>query len=282
MRRAGWFPVLGAFSGLFVMAAVVGCALPPRQVPDAGGADVHASDVSGTDGGLARDLAVDAPADVPVGQPDGSPIDGAPPPVDAAPRDAQGGDMAVGPIFFDPFDGTMLASFWGSADPGALVGGGVLIISASSPTAGSFQEVQSAQNYDFHQRFVQVKVVSAADQGAQTILKVNVADGTNSRYVQWETDSDQLHCYLSDGQTGSDISQLQYNPQVHVYWRLRADRGGTIYCDTSSNGTDFTTQGTTTATFPLDRVDLELLVGGSGNFTTPVSAIFDDFTFGAW
>jgi hypothetical protein len=185
------------------------------------------------------------------------------------------------PIFSDDFNDNLLdTAKWSVIAPSspAVVSetGQRLQITLPANTA-AYNGISSKSTYDLTGKIVQVEV-------AQTVSQA----GWCENFIQVMLDANNY--YLIDVGAGSLVFRsmvggvnnqtvIAYDPSAFPYWRIRHDQAtNTIYFETSSNGTAWTTRKTVTPGFSLTALRFYLYAGawGTGN-GSPGAAKYDNF-----
>jgi hypothetical protein len=144
----------------------------------------------------------------------------------------------------DPFDGTSLASAWAVKiqTQGSVSESGGSLNLAPDPYAGSSQlMVTTARPYSLGGAAAQVqaRTVVSAGGGVNNSFAMRI-DGSNN--LQWWFESGTLYAFYAVNGVRTTAAQLTYDPVQHAWWRIR-EASGTVYWDTSPDGTSWTTRG---------------------------------------
>lgn len=118
-------------------------------------------------------------------------------------------------------------------------------------------------------------------------LTPNLGSGTTEAILSFDADaSNRLGILYSGGNIAfrevvggvtSDTSAT-YNSTNDRWWRIR-ESGGTVYWETSANGTSWTTRRSKSTTVPLTSGTILLICGYYGTESSPGVARFDNYTF---
>lgn len=154
-------------------------------------------------------------------------------------------------------------------------GGQLAIAMPSSSTSSTDGELQSAQNYNMTANGAYLKVIQMplASTNALAIFRI-YTDGSN--YLQFIYQNGT--CYMQDdtGGTPTTIGSFLFNAVTHAWLRIR-ESSGTIFWDTSTDGSNWTNRGSrpNSHTITLSNV----LAAGIcfQNETNPGSFIIDNF-----
>jgi len=146
---------------------------------------------------------------------------------------------------------------------------GQLFLSCTS----SFFSLESADRWDFTESSCLIKasqVVNASDGSTETYFGLD-AGGSNTIQIGYQNGS----ILFSEDIAGSRNSvSVPYSTFEHAWWRVRQS-AGTIYWDTSSDGSFWTTQRTRTSATDWSSCLLFIGSGQGGGAPTPGSSLFD-------
>jgi hypothetical protein len=171
-------------------------------------------------------------------------------------------------LLADDFTNGVIDSLWttaftvsGSATRAET--GGQFVVTLPSSTAGTHQAgIQSAANYDLTSDQVTINVGTMVSTSVAATAALTLFDNADPTYwVRIAQLSGNLNFQKSvAGVISTTGTAVTWNASTHKYWRIR-EFTGTIYFDTSSNGTSWTNRGSVTTgssfvpTAVLVRVD---------------------------
>lgn len=117
-----------------------------------------------------------------------------------------------------------------SPEPGSGIGGSGLI---------------GVKTYSLTGSSISVRVPQVVTNGPNVDQILRIAPGPFDfkRSVGFWYQQGILSAYQEVNENPTAVATLTYSPTTHAYWRIR-ESAGTVYWDTSSNGTTWTTQGT--------------------------------------
>jgi hypothetical protein len=231
--------------------------------------------------GLDPDAATGIP-DADPGAPDADPNapdadPGAPdatPPADASP-------CSLLPLM-DAFDDGFAAPQWIEVDTASVTieeAGGVLTFSntvlPANPTTVSYLSV--TRNYDMTSSAFAIEVPTMVNTASKAEVSLRIGSAGNSN-IEFSQDSGLLKITLSDG--GQNVlANIAYNATAHRWWRA-AEFAGTLYAQTSPDGSTWTTRGSaaTPSFISALGVDLEMRAANTG--VVPGSLVFDNANIG--
>lgn len=188
--------------------------------------------------------------------------------------------MAKAKYFYDDFSQTIAVSGkWTTTNAiTGVVTGGVMRIRPTS----AYDDVEASESYDLTGSHIGFKLVQNCAKGAgtNTIALFAYIDGNNDASIWIEggrTLGNAATVYLRErvGGVNSDTT-FTYDPAVHVWFRIR-EASGTIYWETSTDGTSWTTQRSKTTTLSLTSVQVILEGGYYGAEAGTTFASIDDF-----
>jgi hypothetical protein len=137
---------------------------------------------------------------------------------------------------------------------------------------GSFP---TAPQFNFTGRTISTKVTSVAKGGTDTIFLVSPGLATTNRiYIHLVNSTISLE--KIDTGTHTVVGTATYSPLTHLWWRLR-EASGTVYADTSDDGVTWTNLASTTVSWALTNILIDLEVGANGA-AYPGFTQFDLFT----
>lgn len=196
---------------------------------------------------------------------------------------AQATALAVAGDFFRPSaglidafdDGTIDTVLWPTVTGVPVEAGGALTV----PCTAGYDGVQSANVWRLTGSSVAVRVSALptllpSTQGALQVMAN--ADFNNRVEIVAESVGGVRSLTLRQVVAGvTDDTSITYDPTDHAYWRIR-EAAGTLYWETSANGTAWTTRRSATTTLNLTLVAVALVSGYWGAETPPVgSTVFD-------
>jgi hypothetical protein len=121
--------------------------------------------------------------------------------------------------------------------------GGTMNLSPAPNNGNSQQIVQSLNKHDLTKSSSEVKVTSVVS-AAGHVNQIFTLQVDWNNQLNWWYESGNLYAnYLLAGVQHA-LATLRYDPAVHVWWRFR-ETAGTVYWETSQDGTTWTAQGST-------------------------------------
>jgi flagellar hook assembly protein FlgD len=155
---------------------------------------------------------------------------------------------------------------------------GQLQITTASPadTGVRYSGYTSVDPWCLTGSYAAIKVVQAIQQNStDTIFAVGIQEATDADHFSWLVEGTTLYFLKRDSGTQTILFSTTYSPITHLWWRIR-EAGGTVYADTSADGSSWTNRASTTVSWSTGNVYAELNAGAYG--TDPAgTAIFDDF-----
>jgi hypothetical protein len=180
------------------------------------------------------------------------------------------------------FSSSTLPSSWSSfSNPPAAteaITGGQLQITLNMDSSTNYGGITTTSPYDLRGRTARVKVPQVVDttqpNANQGLLLTAATSGTPN--IQLTEGGGTLTCAFYDGTTFTPAGTAAYDPTKNVYWQLR-ELGGMVYCETSTDGTTFTSFGSMADPFPLQFGFVSVNAGTFGSLSANAgAAIFDD------
>ena len=144
-------------------------------------------------------------------------------------------------LFTDTFTAP-LANQWTVSPNGVSISGGQLLISTAGVTGGQYPAVETKAKYKLTGGAFVAKVAQILPRTGgnyETFIETGPNYNNNAGIMvdQWN-----FRGYITTGGTRTDYDfTVAYNTTTHAWWRIR-ENAGTIYFETSPNGTDWTTQ----------------------------------------
>lgn len=189
--------------------------------------------------------------------------------------------MAQAKFLYDNFSTT--SGLWTSTSAvTGVINGGYMRL---RPTAG-YDSVDSVATYSMVGSYVGFKLFQncAIGAGSNTIGLAVGSDGGNGFEFIIEggrTLANGATVYMRESVAGSDSdTTFTYDPDVHIWFRLR-EASGTIYWETSTDGTTWTTRRSKTTTLNLSAVTIAMAAGFWGSEAGTTYARIDDFNLWA-
>lgn len=160
-------------------------------------------------------------------------------------RAAGTGTPPTGPtvLFTDTFT-SPLTNQWTVSPNGVSISGGQLLISTSGVAAGNYPAVETTAKYKLTSGAFTAKVPTILPRTGgnyETCIETGPDYGNNAGMMvdQWA-----FRGYITTGGTRTDYDfTVTYSATTHAWWRIR-ENTGTIYFETSPDGTTWTTQKT--------------------------------------
>lgn len=170
-------------------------------------------------------------------------------------------------ILIDSF-ATQDASLW-LYSTGVTASGGTVSIPASS----QYTELRSATLYDFTGSSVYAKVSmpSNPNSAVQAYMQVDISGGDGVMFLH-----ENGHLTLREKVNGIDNDTYldPYSPAQHSWLRLR-ESGGTVYWETSPDGSTWTVRRSKATTLDLSEVFVRFRAGNWNNVSNPGSFTID-------
>ena len=182
--------------------------------------------------------------------------------------------------FADAFADTAIDHlFWSAVSQDAEVseGDGSINIALLPDTGTSTGILNSKSVYSLRNSQAWVKVEEVVGSQGHVNNQFSLQRDWNNALTWWFENSRLNAMYFVNGQP-STLASLDYSPSIHTWWRIR-EAFGTVYWDTSTDGTNWTTQASVSsgALFSLDAVNVVLFARewGSGS-TDPGTARYSN------
>jgi hypothetical protein len=225
--------------------------------------------VDGPDGAPAAPDASDAP-------------DAAPGTPDAAPG-PDAGPCGTISLLADDFEGAAVDPQWtaiyqnGGAT--AVQTGGRLVMTPAAGKSGSnYAGFGTQQTYDLRGGRLFVRLVGMVNTGTTAQAYLKITDAQNGQRAFLMQEGGTLYARVEASGTTSEKSTT-YAPAAHAFWAIR-EAGGTLFFETSTNGTAWTVFDQRPAPFDLAKVRVELGGGTYQAVASPGAAQFDDLNGG--
>lgn len=181
--------------------------------------------------------------------------------------------MALLQTLTDPFNTTTIdTSKWFVTQAGSatLTGdsSGLTCNFPASSTSATDGDISGQVTYDFTNSYayIQTLAMPSGATNADALLELTQGGGTGN-YVRWVYEAGTLYAQWAVAYAPTTLFSVPYNATTHKWWRIREGTGagaggtaGTIYFDTSSNGSTWsnlascattTVSGGVTALLPL-------------------------------
>ncbi|HNP70622.1 MAG TPA: hypothetical protein PKK15_05925 [Kouleothrix sp.] len=188
--------------------------------------------------------------------------------------------MATFPIAHlrDTFDDNLVNPCWNLVQTGSATGsetGAQAVFTLPSSVAGSHAAYyESNANYDLTGDGAATQVGTMVATGvAATAFFQLILDANN--YLEMSQLSNAMRCIKVVGGVSTILFTATWSSTNHKYWRIR-ESSGTIYCETSANGTSWTNRASLATPFAV--TDLTVRFGATcGNVASPGSFKLDMF-----
>lgn len=161
-----------------------------------------------------------------------------------------------------------LASIWNFSTQACSISSGQAVV----PCDVDYESLQTGTIYNLTGSSVYAKVTPAAGSGCDTymVLLDGAANNTSSDYdtIYWFYEvGSTLQAAITQAGTNTTVGTLTYSGTTHAWWRLR-ESGGTIFWDTSSDGSTWTNRFSHSHSMAVTGLYLQFLSGAEGAVTT--------------
>jgi hypothetical protein len=120
---------------------------------------------------------------------------------------------------------------------------------------------------------IQVRSTLASAAGLQAELQLADEASSFAAMVQREG---RIACLLAPGGSAQQVGEAAYGAAAHLFWRLR-EAGGTLHCETSADGQDYTALGSGPSPFDASRVFVTIRASSSAAHPEPGELAIEAF-----
>jgi hypothetical protein len=183
-------------------------------------------------------------------------------------------DFEDGVVFVEPWP----ASYEDARTGLSEIGGRAVIDLADDANGGRFAGYLTEDLFDLRDARVSVEVVETAAPSDASVTYVT-AEYPNGDGIEIRVLGDTLDLRHLLGGEETVVGQLPYDPVAHRFWALR-EAGGTLFWETSPDGSSFTARAQAPAPFDVEWVRLSFGAGTWDNVIDPGRAVFDSYNGG--
>lgn len=137
----------------------------------------------------------------------------------------------------------------------------------TSTTATTDGDLSSVTTYDLTNSYVRFQVLSVPT--SASVADAELRLGTSANYIRWVYEGGTLFAQYDVAGSKTTAFSVTYSATTHAFWRIREGTGdgaggtaGTVYWDTSTNGTNWTNQASVAD--PIVITALTVLIAGLG------------------
>lgn len=171
-------------------------------------------------------------------------------------------------------DNSINATIWN--DDTASETGGQMVVTANTST-GTYNGISSDSRYDLTESYAFIQLVSAGDTSLSfTTYILELYNDTVDLYWAIEYGAtDEIVAYKSPNSVDyTEIYRATYDPDVHKWFRIR-EASGTVYWDTSADGTNWTNRDSDVTGYDLTA--LNVFFGAENPASGSTTVTFDNF-----
>lgn len=166
--------------------------------------------------------------------------------------------------FADPFNQTSVDSTkWAQATAGGATlsfdATGATVTYPSSSTASTAGSVSAKANYDLTGSYAYLQVLAVPSSSTNADAEMALLLDSNN-WLRWVYEGGTLYAQYMVAGTRNNATTFTYNSTTHKLWRIR-ESGGTIYWDTSADGSSWTNQASVAN--PISVKSLNAVIDGS-------------------
>jgi hypothetical protein len=153
----------------------------------------------------------------------------------------------------------------------------MLVTLAPTATANSYCQMGTSHAFDLRGKSVVVRVPQMLNTAADAVAYLRLADFHQgpSHYVGFFQRSGMLLAQSRTGGAETDVGTT-YSATDHLWWRIR-ESGGTVFWETSPNGTSWTIRRMGASPIALTRIVVDLSADNGSGAASPGQIQFDDF-----
>lgn len=180
----------------------------------------------------------------------------------------------------DDFADNLIARAWTSVTSGSgsvSEASGRASMALPSATAGSHVAYyRSSSAYDLTGDGCWINIVTMVSTGVAALVTFDAyIDGAN--LYRWWQQSGTLRAQRVVAGVTTDLFSVAWNATTYKYLRIR-ESGGTVYFDSSANGSSWTNRATQLVSGAVPVTDLTIQFGAQcGNLTSPGSLVIEEF-----
>lgn len=185
-------------------------------------------------------------------------------------------------LFTDDFEDGLAAPLWIESDTAMVTiteASGVLTFSSadlpSNPVTVSYSSV--TRNYDMTTAAFAIEIPTMVDTASKASVRLVIGSAGNSN-ITFEQVSGTLKISVADGGQ-STLADTPYDATEHRWWRA-VESTGTLYAQTSPDGSTWTTQGTASTPAFIGAVGVDLEMRAFSNGQPPGTLVFDNVNIG--
>lgn len=151
------------------------------------------------------------------------------------------------------------------------VSGGQLLVPATS----GYANIVTATTYDLTSSSFAVQLAQRAGPGNGTVDTQLVITLDANNIIKMLIEGPTLYFQVTIAGAGSTPGSVTYSATTHAWWRVR-EAAGTLFYETSPNGTTWTQQASRATPFTVTAVTASLAAGYYGTEPSPGTAIWDN------